>query len=128
MKQDTESRALNLAELPGLPRDDEGAVFAAPWEARAFALVVTLHQRGCFHWNDWVTALSSEIAADAARAGGTPYYELWLAAAEKLITTQGLLEESTLNAVRNALHEAQHHADAHDHDHAHDHHEHGHSH
>jgi hypothetical protein len=31
-----------LAELPRVPRDEHGPVFAEPWQAQAFALAVTL--------------------------------------------------------------------------------------
>jgi nitrile hydratase accessory protein len=117
----------NLANVPGIPRDEDGVVFAAPWEAKAFALVVHLHQRGSFAWNDWVNALSGEIAADQARAEPTPYYLLWLTAAERLIASRGLVDADQLAAAREALHEAQRHAhDDHDHHHDHGHqHEHG---
>jgi nitrile hydratase accessory protein len=121
----------DFSGVPGLPRDEEGVVFAAPWEAKAFALVVHLHQRGAFAWQDWVSALSSEIAADRARPVETPYYELWLSAAEKLMTQQGLVENGSLGALRDALRSAQSdtahghhhdHGDDHDHAHGHDHH------
>jgi len=103
----------NFTAVPGIPRDDDGVVFAAPWEAKAFALVVHLHQRGAFAWNDWVNALSGEIAADKARAVPTPYYLLWLAAAERLVAQCGLIDAGQLAAARDALH----HAQQHDHDH-----------
>ena len=114
----------DLAGVPGLPRDAEGVVFAAPWEAKAFALVVHLHQRGAFVWQDWVNALSTEIAADRKRPVETPYYELWLTAAEKLMTQQGLVEDGALGALRESLRSAQSNAgsNAHHHDHDHDHH------
>ena len=38
----------DLAALPRLPRDAEGPVFRAPWEAQAFAMAVTLAERGLF--------------------------------------------------------------------------------
>ena len=31
--------------VPGLPCDAEGPVFREPWEAQAFAMTLTLHQR-----------------------------------------------------------------------------------
>lgn len=100
-------------------------MFAAPWEAKAFALVVHLHQQGRFAWQEWVDALSGEIAADRERVPHTPYYELWLAAAEKLMAGKGLVEGSALSAARAALRASQ----AHDHDHAHEHdHDHDHHH
>jgi nitrile hydratase accessory protein len=36
--------------------------FGEPWQARAFAMVVRLHERGLFSWPDWTAALVSEIA------------------------------------------------------------------
>ncbi|MBM4226957.1 MAG: nitrile hydratase accessory protein [Gammaproteobacteria bacterium] len=113
----------DFGAVPGIPRGEEGAVFAAPWEAKAFALVVHLHQRGAFAWADWVNTLSAEIAADRERATETPYYLLWLAAAERLVASQGLVAEEHLRATREALHTAQ--ALEHHHDHGHDHHHHG---
>ena len=107
----------DLGAVPGLPRDGEGAVFAAPWEAKAFALVVLLHQRGHFDWQTWVHALATEVAQDRSRAQETPYFLLWLAAAEQLVTARGLLDAGQLVALRAALHSAQ--ADHADHDHAH---------
>ena len=112
---------------PGIPKDEDGVVFAAPWEAKAFALVIQLHQEGRFEWQEWVDALSGEIAADSSRHPHTPYYELWLAAAEKLTSGKGLVSEQGLQATRTALLNAQHQHDDHDHDHDHDH-GHGHHH
>ena len=74
--------------LPALPRNDEGPVFKAPWEAQAFAMTLTLHARGVFTWREWADALAAELAAAAARGApddGTRYYEHWLAALEKLV-------------------------------------------
>lgn len=106
----------DLADMPGLPCDGDGAVFAAPWEAKAFALIVLLHQRGHFEWRAWVQALAAEIAQDRSRDLATPYYLLWLTAAEQLVTARGLLDAGQLGALRTALHASQ--ADHHDHDHS----------
>ena len=38
--------APDLAALPAIPRDDDGPVFRAPWEAQAFGMAVALHERG----------------------------------------------------------------------------------
>ena len=60
---------------PG-PGGDEAPVFGAPWHARAFALVVALHEGGVFTWREWAAALAAEIgkrpaATDAhGRAAG----------------------------------------------------------
>ena len=84
----------DLGALPALPRDDEGPVFKAPWEAQAFAMTLTLHTRGVFTWREWADALAAELAAAAARGepdDGTHYYEYWLAALEKLVAKKKLI-------------------------------------
>ena len=77
--------------LPGLPRDAGGPVFREPWEAYAFAMALTLHQRGLFTWVEWAHALSQEIAA-AQVAGdadlGDTYYRHWLCALERLVAAK----------------------------------------
>lgn len=85
---------VDLSVLPALPRDDEGPVFKAPWEAQAFAMTLTLHTRGVFNWREWAEALAAELAATAARGepdDGTHYYEHWLAALEKLVAAKKLI-------------------------------------
>src|SRR5579863_8570604 len=81
--------------------DDACAVFAEPWEARAFALAVALSRGGQFAWDEFRDRLVAEIAqADAAglrerdtiaAAPRSPYYECWLAALEKLLREKALL-------------------------------------
>ena len=84
----------DLDALPAIPRDADGPVFRAPWEAQAFGLALALHQRGVFTWPEWTAQLSAQIAAVKARGetdDGTRYYELWLAALEQLATEKGLV-------------------------------------
>ena len=38
-------------------------VFAEPWEARAFAITVSLHERGLYSWAEWADALATRIKA-----------------------------------------------------------------
>lgn len=79
--------------LPGLPKDAEGPVFRAPWEAQAFGLTLTLFERGCFSWKEWTEHLSAEIALARERGDiddGSRYYEYWLSALEKLAAKKGL--------------------------------------
>ena len=40
-----EEDVFTAPNLPGLPRDETGPVFAEPWQAQAFALVVKLHEK-----------------------------------------------------------------------------------
>ena len=93
-------RDLPLDLLPALPRDAEGPVFAAPWEAQAFAMAVELNARGAFTWKEWSEALGREIAAGTASGGddGSRYYEHWLAALERLVTEKRLTSGMELAA------------------------------
>jgi nitrile hydratase accessory protein len=84
----------DVPALATLPRDDDGPVFGAPWQAQAFAMAVALHERGCFTWSEWARRLADEIAAAAARGepdDGRRYYGRWLAALERLVTEKGLV-------------------------------------
>jgi nitrile hydratase accessory protein len=85
--------------LPGLPRDADGPVFAEPWEAQAFSIVVALHERGVIEWPEWTARLAAEI--ERAQAAGDPdtgetYYRHWLAALERLVSEKGLADADTL--------------------------------
>ena len=78
-----------LADLPRLPRDEGGPVFAEPWQAQAFARAVTLSEQGHFTWKEWAAALADELQAAANRGepdAGSRYYEHWLAALKRLVT------------------------------------------
>ena len=81
-------KAAALQDLPGIPRDADSPVFNEPWEARAFAMTLALHERGLFTWPQWAAALSRQI--EAARAAGEAdlgdtYYQHWLRALESLV-------------------------------------------
>lgn len=85
--------------LPGLPLDEEGPVFQEPWQAQAFAMTLALHERGLFSWNEWAESLSQTIRQ--AQAAGDPdtgenYYQHWLAALERIVTTKNLLDPAAL--------------------------------
>lgn len=88
-----------LAELPRLPRDEGGPVFAEPWQAQAFALAVKLSEQGHYTWKEWAAALSDQLQA-AARRGepddGSRYYEHWLAALESLVAAKGLANRAAI--------------------------------
>jgi len=94
-----------LSELPRLPRDEGGPVFAEPWQAQAFALAVKLSEQGHYTWKEWAAALSDQLQA-AARRGepddGSRYYEHWLAALETLVARKGLADPSALETRKEA--------------------------
>jgi nitrile hydratase accessory protein len=91
--------------VPGVPCDAEGPVFREPWEAQAFAMALSLHERGLFSWNEWAKTLAEEISR--AQAGGDPdtgetYYRHWLATLERLIADKGVATSETMHRYRDA--------------------------
>ena len=99
-------------EVAPIPRGEDGApVFREPWEAQAFALTLTLRERGLFTWNEWAAALSGEIRK--ARAKGDPddgstYYCHWLSALERLAAAKGITSKAALAERRAAWDRAAH--------------------
>lgn len=93
---------VDLGALPAIPRDAEGPVFRAPWEAQAFAMAVKLHERGLFAWREWAERLAAEIAAAGPADDGTRYYHHWLAALEKLVHDKGVIPAGELARRRDA--------------------------
>jgi len=60
---------LVLDFIPGIPRDEDGPVFMAPWQAQAFAMALTLQQRGIFtraEWADMLGAARAHAATEGA--------------------------------------------------------------
>lgn len=95
--------------LQDLPRDDDGPVFREPWEAQAFAMALSLHERGLFTWKEWAAALADEIKI--AQAGGDPdtgttYYRHWLATLEKMVARKGVATVETQHRYRDAWDQA----------------------
>jgi nitrile hydratase accessory protein len=92
-------------EVLSIPRDGDGPVFRAPWEAQAFAMTLALHARGLFTWSEWAATLAVEIKR-AQGAGdsdtGETYYSHWLAALEKIVAEKGVATPDTLLRYRDA--------------------------
>lgn len=84
---------------PNQPHDKEGPVFNEPWEAQAFAMALTLYEKGCFSWSEWAAYLGAEIT-QAKENGevddGQRYYYYWLAALEKIVADKNLLSPADL--------------------------------
>lgn len=93
--------ALALAANTPIPRDAEGPVFAEPWQAQAFALVVALQNKGVFTAQEWAEALGAEIREAVAAGGckdGSDYYERWCEALEHLLIGKGLASHDGVDA------------------------------
>ena len=78
---------MKLSDSAGIPKDQDGPVFAQPWEAQAFAMAVKLNEAGVFSWGEWAERLGAELKAAPER----PYYESWLAALEALVEAKGVM-------------------------------------
>ena len=101
----SDAAAAATAALPSIPRDDDGPVFRAPWEAQAFAMALALHERGVFTWSEWAETLGAQIKRAQAQGDpdtGETYYRHWLAALEKLIEQKGVATSDTMHRYRDA--------------------------
>jgi nitrile hydratase accessory protein len=98
-RSDPHRRSELLDVLPALPREQGEPVFAAPWQAQAFALAVKLSEQGHFTWSEWATTLAEEIERHAGEGepdDGSMYYHHWLAALERLVAAKGLSDPQSL--------------------------------
>ena len=103
--RDAIPKADSLTALPRLPRDENGPVFAEPWQALAFALAVRLSTQGHFSWREWADALGGELKLSAERDepdDGSRYYHCWLTALERLVVAKRLSDPATLLARKRA--------------------------
>jgi len=112
---DPESARQAAEAVPGIPRDANGPVFRAPWEAHAFAMAIALYQKGLFAWTEWAAMLGEEIKK--AQAAGDPdsgetYYHHWLATLERMVAEKGATSPQALSrhyaAWENAMHRTPH--------------------
>ena len=107
---------------PEAPPSANGELlFEAPWEARAFGMVHTLCDAGCFSWDEFRAELIKEIgrwdaqaAAHAADAASYRYYERWLAALAAVLAQKGVTTARSIEVRTTALARR-----PHGHDHAH---------
>ena len=91
--------------VQSIPRNEEGPVFREPWEAQAFALALSLQERGVFTWSEWAATLGDEIKK--AQAAGDPdtgetYYHHWLATLERILAEKGVTDPAQLARTRDA--------------------------
>ena len=96
--------AAEIAEMHGsaaLPRKSGEMVFHDDWERRAFAIAVSLAERGLYDWSKFQQQLIraiSEAEKDDPQNPGRGYYESWLVAVEALLEEEPLLAETGAQA------------------------------
>ncbi|QRG08948.1 nitrile hydratase accessory protein [Xanthobacter dioxanivorans] len=104
----SEQRILNppAEALPGLPVDEGEPAFFEPWQAKAFALTVSLNEAGFFAWSEWTEAFAAVLAATDApmaeartAAYAEAYYRSWLDALEQLIGRHKVADAAELNFI-----------------------------
>jgi nitrile hydratase accessory protein len=76
------------------PRD---VVFQAPWEARAFAIALSLCESGNYRWDEFRRSLIAEIASDAdTHESSEEYYRQFLRALENLLASKRIVDHTEL--------------------------------
>ncbi|WP_370284606.1 nitrile hydratase accessory protein [Pseudooceanicola nanhaiensis] len=97
---------MNASDTPRIPGVTDGETapwFAEPWQAKAFAMTVSLHAAGVFSWTDWAEALSTRLHGATALPDGASsaahmaqYYAAWFDALEEMTTRAGLTDPALL--------------------------------
>jgi nitrile hydratase accessory protein len=89
-----------IKDAVGPPQEGDRLVFDAPWQARAFGLVVTLYRQGLFEWNEFQSRLIEQVQVDAfedqEEDPESVYYRQWIAAFEQLLADKELLDDVAL--------------------------------
>jgi nitrile hydratase accessory protein len=101
-----------LADLPLLPRDETGPVFAEPWQAQVFAVVVGLTDTGKISRQEWADCLGAALKEAEARGEsdtGRRYYDHWLIALERLVVEKNLTDWDELAHEGETIREDDHH-------------------
>jgi nitrile hydratase beta subunit len=96
---DASAGYLSHADIGGRPTRDpvvpepEGEPFHAPWEARAMALTLAMGATG--QWNIDMSRAARETLPDYAHLS---YFQIWLAALERLLAARGLAQPDEIAA------------------------------
>lgn len=77
-------------------------VFAHPWEAQVFAMVVALRDSGLFTAEEWAMALGTAIRPDGLPEAPADYGR-WLDALEAVLASKRVCSASDIDARRDAF-------------------------
>ena len=91
----------NMGGAAALPRRNGELAFEAPWQGRAFGMVLALYHQGLYPWDEFRDRLIAEIGAGgddtASEDPGALYYRQWLASFEKLLVEKGIVSGDELD-------------------------------
>ncbi len=87
-----------LAAISDIPRADNEPIFAEPWEARAFAMAVSLNEAGLFTWPQWAEKFAAALKANSEAGGCLSYYQVWLETLETIIVDKQIADASAVSA------------------------------
>lgn len=96
--------------IPGICDPESDPHFISPWQAKLFALTISLHNAGVFDWPEWAEVFSGHIKASAttfadgatlpvaaqSAAHVEDYYLNWLAALEVMLERKGHAEAAVI--------------------------------
>lgn len=91
------------------PDSEETRAFNEPWQARAFAIAITLSERAAndgFPWEDFQSRLAAERATstEPREDTETAYYEDWVSALESLLIDTDLITAEELETRAHEFH------------------------
>lgn len=88
------SVTVDLEGSAAIPRSNGEPVFDAPWQSRAFGMVVSLHESGLYPWDEFKARLIEEIDRSGIDETCDPalYYRQFTAAFTRLMVEKGLLD------------------------------------
>lgn len=89
--------AMTLEELmASVGTEARDMVFHAPWEARAFAVALTLCRSGNYEWEEFRRLLIDEVSTAESASSPHDYYRQFLRALERLLGTKRIVSEQEL--------------------------------
>jgi nitrile hydratase accessory protein len=97
----TETAIPHMEGALAYPRRNGEPVFEAPWQSRAFGMVVDLHKAGRYPWDAFKKRLIEEIAAGRPTEvpeNASEYYYQWVEAFTRLVVETGLLTADDIAA------------------------------
>ncbi len=102
MSQPEDGKSLFRSLLPDELVDTGEPVFAEPWQAQAFAMTISLYNKGVFTWGEWTETFSGELKKRASGddEGGRHYYEDWLAALEAIVSNRTEVQPAKLGELK----------------------------